>query len=350
MRKQKKSVFFNGVMIYVLLLITVIPVSWFVLWQYLEAYEQSTTESAMEEYMRQSFAQELSASISAYSKEQADAFQSAAQISNELNHRFSGGAWTYAIEPGQTIGQKTTYALYFEEEKMGELHLHPSQKRSGLQGWTHEPPQFDFDHLGNTLLVLAPHGCKIYLNGVEVPEEAISQPVGTYPQIEAYEQLIESPEQILCYELKPMFINPAVEVCEGFSVYRYPEADAYYVLPKCDMNTADALMQIADDFTSAYMRLNTKSGGIWAVQQYVSPRTPLYKDLSTKMTEEAFAQKEDGKLVDVEISEFIYYGNVATCTAKYELKKETGNRIGKIFIVMVDTEDGWRVVEAEETK
>lgn len=351
MSEQKRSGFFKGVIAYVLILLAVIPVSWFVLWQYLEAYEQSTTESAMEQYMSKNFAHELSASISAYSREHADAYQSAAQISGELHHMFTNGKWTYELEQSQHGEQNTIYALCYEEQKIGELQLHLAQKRvSGLQEWTHELPQFDFDQMGKTITVLAPHGCKVFLDGVEVPEEAISQPIATYPQIEAYEQLIESPEQLLCYELHPIFVNPAVEVCDGFSVYRYPRADTYYVLPKCDMNTADSLMQIADEFTQAYMRLNTKIGGIWAVQQYVSPRTELYNKLSTQMTEEAFAQKEDGKLIDVEVSNFVYYGNAATCTTKYELKKENGNRVGKMYIIMVNTEDGWRVVEAEETK
>lgn len=344
--KQKKHGFAIGLSIYILVLLALVPLLWALQWKYLAAYEHNSMDYAVEQYMAERFPKELKQSIEEYSLAHGSQCQTDAQISAALQKCLGEDRWHYTMLGGDA--DDASFRLLYGERELGQLNLHAVQTNiPGLVEWNYELLPLDFDRLSRTITVLAPHGCSLVAGGVTVPEEAITGTVSTYPQIEAYQQLIASPDQLLRYEITPVFWDMPITVSTGFSIYPYEETDAYYVLPECPAELGELLVDTAKQFSVGCLNFYGNQGGVWAVQQYVKPGTALYAEITKQQTAETLAQREDAVLVKAETCEFTYYGSVATCTVKYEQSTAGGNRSGTLLVVMTETEEGWRVVQLD---
>ena len=347
MNNKKKHGFGLGISIYILVLLALIPLLWLLQWKYLAAYEANSMEYAVEDYMQGSFPQALQHAVEEYSTEHATKCQSAEQISSALKLRLKEEQWSYTMQDHDE--DDADFSLCYDGQELGKLYLHAVHTNiPGLVEWNYELLPLEFDKLGRTISIVAPHGCTIVADGVDLPEDAISTTLGTYPQIEAYQQLIASPDQLLCYELNPVFRDLPLTVSNGFRIYPYDVPDAYYVLPECPAELGELLVDTAKQFSAGCLNFYGNQGGVWAAQQYVKPGTALYAEITKQQTAETLAQRQDAELLKAETGEFTYYGNIATCLVKYEQITAEGNRSGSLLVVMTDTEEGWKVVHLEE--
>jgi hypothetical protein len=79
------------------------------------------------------------------------------------------------------------------------------------------------------------------------------------------------------------------------------------------------------------------------VDSLSAPEGELVDRLRRSLDGMSWVHYTTGKVLETEISNIEYFGNVATYDAAYELKLKSGEMAGNMHVVMVQGTYGWRV-------
>jgi hypothetical protein len=91
----------------------------------------------------------------------------------------------------------------------------------------------------------------------------------------------------------------------------------------------------------------SNAGSFEAVQPYLAPEGELVDRLRRSLDGLSWVKYTTGKVLETEIKNITYYGNVATYEASYVLQLKSGDMEGNMYVVMVRGENGWRVSDIE---
>ena len=342
--KKKKLSFGGGLLIYITVMLTLIFVALAVWWHYLSCYEAARCEGVMDSYMRYALQQELEREIDNYADEHATGYQSRGEIVRELSAALSSDEWHYVLKGGVN---DPVYTLYCGETLVGEAVMQAGEASAmsmGLVQWQTPDASFDFKQFGRTVTVTVPYGCSVYLNGEIISEDLVRETIGLYPQLEAFEELITEPNQLLVYEIENVFSDAAVEYSGGYTMLKGGDPDVYYALPTCDDFMGEQLTEYCKAFVRAYVDYTANATALWALQQYLVTDSALYEEVTAASSGLDWGNGVNAVVETVDIKNFAYYGNVITCDASYITTRDDGDRSEVMQILLVNTSIGWRVI------
>lgn len=352
MKVEKKKLAFGGCLaIYITVLLTVIFVALTFWWHYLSCFEADRVEGVMDAYMTRTLPIQLQQEIEIYSISSQTGYQSAEEITGILVEKLSD-SWTYCQDHQKTSEEQTVYKLYCGEHLMGEAVLRPGASEPvnlGFGTWEAPEVTLDLEQFGYTVMITAPYGCEVLINGVTVSEDNVTETIGLYPQLAEYEALITEPNHLLVYHVDDTYVDVAVEFSEGYAMSKDEETGVFYALPICEDALAEELIEYCKSFVKAHMDYAYNKEALWAVQQYVVPDSALYEELTASSSGIKWGYGMDAKLVKTDIKNFIHYGNVITCDASYTMTTKDGERSETMQILLEKTILGWRVLHREIT-
>jgi len=345
--KNKKPGFAGGLLIYIIVALTLIFVALAFWWHYLESFENSRPLGVMDKYMTEVLEYELEQEILTYSIAQETGYQSKDEISSVLAVSLGSDRWRYAENTDLSTDSTLVYTLYCDEIPVGEAVLTAAEAGTldmGFAVWDGPNAIFDFSTLGKTMYATVPYGCEILLNGEPVNEDCVLETIALYPQLEAYEDIITVPNQLLVYEIGDVFVETAMEFGEGFTMLKTEDNQTIYALPVCDDELAEELIQYCKDFVDAYVEYTENSNSLWALQQFLVPECKLYEEITQSSLGLDWGSGVHAVVEKTDIKNFVYYGNVITCTAAYSQTRDDGARTDTMDILLQKTDNGWRVL------
>ena len=351
MKAEKKKLAFGGrLAIYITVMFTILFVALVFWWHYLACFEANRIEGVMDAYMTQSLPAQLRLEMDTYSIAAQTGYQSADEISAILTEKLSGDDWTYRLNRKKTSDEQTVYDLYHGELAVGEAVLHSGvydPKNLGFTTWQEPEVTFDLEQFGHTVTVTAPYGCEVFVNGVLISDDNVTETVGLYPQLEEYEALITEPNQLLVYQLDNTYVDVAVEFSEGFAMTRDEQTGMFYALPICEDALAEELIEFCKSFVQAHTEYTYNKVALWAVQNHIVSDSALYEELTAASSGIKWGHGIHAQIVNLDIKNFTYYGNVITCDASYSMTTDDGDRSETMQILLVNTVLGWRVIYRE---
>ena len=113
------------------------------------------------------------------------------------------------------------------------------------------------------------------------------------------------------------------------------------------LRMCEIFTNFAPKFVDAYLSFTSNAGSFGNVQQYLAPEGELVDRLRRSLDGMSWVHYTTGKILETEISNIEYYGNVATFDAAYELKLKSGDMAGNMHVIMVQGVYGWRVSDIE---
>ena len=348
-QEKKKHGFIKGFLVYILLMIALIVTGWVVLWRYLEHYEAARPVVVMENYMTQSLETDVDTAITVYAVERETYYQSASEIAEYLRGELAGLEWNYEKDEELSTEENPVFVLRCDEVALGHVTLTHTEDEAqmGIEQWENPAAQFDFDPLGKAVSVIAPYECTVLVDGVQLDDEFVTEALGLYPQLEEYELLITDPCHLLVYTLEPVFTEGAVEFSEGYTVLSCDEEDVHYAVPEFDGEEAEQLLTYCESFVQAYVDFTANNNGLWNVQQYMVENCDLFDEMTQATVGLNWGHGVNAEITMLEIKDFVYYGNAITCNAVYSMTRDDGDRTDHMHILLVNTEDGWRVIHRE---
>lgn len=351
MTAEKKKVSFGGrLLIYITVMLTLIFVALAFWWHYLACYEAARPVGIMDQYMTEVLRSDLEQEIDTYSISRETGYQSAQEVSAVLTEALSGDDWYYQEDLSQSTSERFVYTLYCGELTAGQVVLNAGESASMNMGFgTWQPPKatFDFAQFGESVTVIVPFGCEVYLSGQRLGEEDVAETIGLYPQLNAYEELIADPNQLLVYEVHEVFTDIAVEFSKGFTMMKGDSEELFYGLPVCEDELAESLIEYCKGFVQAYVEYTANANALWAVQQYLVPDSALYNELTQASSGLNWGHGVNAVIETIDVKNFVYYGNVITCEASYSMTRDDGNRSENMRMLLVNTNLGWRVITKE---
>lgn len=288
----------------------------------------------MDSYMSEQFADELARAIDAYSYAGETCYQTAGEISAALTEQLTGAEWSYVPTDSDTL-----YMLCWDGRELGSVTLRENAQAETI---------FCFDSLGYTVTVIAPFGCTVYINGKALCDDQVEATLGLYPQLLEYEMEIVKANQLMVYELDSVFGEIAVETDREYSLLQEEGEALYYALPQCSAALADELMEYCGGFIDAYVNFTLNKRSLWTVQQYTVKDGTLYNSLTQASIGLDWGHGIKAVVEKLEIKDFTYYGNAVTCRAVYKMTTTAGERIDTVRLLLVSTDEGWRVAVVEE--
>ncbi|MBQ3011147.1 MAG: hypothetical protein IJD81_08135 [Oscillospiraceae bacterium] len=351
MKAEKKKLAFGGLLaIYITVMLTVILAALAFWWHYLSCYEANRIEGVMDAYMTETLPEQLQKEIETYSISAQAGYQSAEEITAILAEKLGGDNWYYRVNRTKTASDRTVYNLYSGEYIVGEAVLYrvePKPEDLGFASWMAPEVTLDLAQFGHTVMVTAPYGCRVSINGVPVGDSEVTETIGLYPQLADYETLITEPNQLLVYTIDNTYVDVAVEFSEGYSMVKDEHADNFYALPICEDAMAEELIEYCKSFVRAHTDYTYNKVALWAVQNHIVPDSALYQELTASSSGIKWGHGIHAKIQTLDIKNFTYYGNVITCEASYSMKTDEGDRSETMKILLVNSILGWRVIHRE---
>ena len=351
MKSGKKKVPFGGrLLIYMTVMFTVIFVALALWWHYLSCYESARVAGVMDAYMTRTLSDQLQEEMYAYSIACKTEYQSEEEVYEVLSEALSGDDWHYEKDAEKSTQEHPVFTLYRGETSVGEIALMPEAGDSlhmGFESWQSPRATFDFAQFGSTVTITAPYGCKVYVNGLEISEDEVEETSGIYPQLQAYEELIAEPNQLLVYRLDEVFTELAVEFTEGHAMVKGENSLEFYALPVCEDELAEQLIEYCKGFVQAYVEYTANYNALWAIQQFLVPDSALYNELTQASSGMNWGHGVNAEITDIDVKNFVYYGNAITCEASYSMTRDDGDRSENMKLLLVKTNLGWRVISRE---
>lgn len=343
--EKKRLRFGGGLLIYITVMLTLIFVALAVWWHYLSCYEAARYEGVMDTYMTRTLELELEEEITAYAESHATGYQSQSEIVGVLTEALSGDDWHYRLRDADSLSP--VFDLYCGETLVGQARMTAAEADTmhmGFVTWETPDSTFDFAQFGKTVTVTVPYGCDVYLSGEKISEDLVTETMGLYPQLAAYEQLIAQPNQLLVYHIGEVFAEVAVEYGAGYMMHKGDEIDEYYALPTCEDHMGEQLIEYCKGFVRAYVEYTANANSLWLLQQYLVTDSALYNKITQASSGLDWGNGVNAVVESVEIKNFTYYGNVITCDASYITTRDDGDRSEVMEILLVNTDIGWRVI------
>lgn len=288
----------------------------------------------IDSYMTEVFDDELTRAIDAYSRAEETCYQTAGEISEALTEQLAEKSWSSVSTEWDGL-----YILSWGGRNLGSVTLQEDAEPETI---------FTFDSLSHTVTIIAPFGCTVYINGNALCDDQVGATLGLYPQLLDYEMEILQANHLMVYELDDVFGEVAVEVDTGYVLQQDEDEAMYYVLPQCTAVLADELMEYSEGFIGAYVNFTLNKKSLWTVQQYTVEDGSLFNSLTQASIGLDWGNGIKAKIEKTEIKDFTYYENAVTCQAVYKMSTNTGARTDTARILLVNTEDGWRVAVIEE--
>lgn len=344
------SGFKKAMVIYGSILLLILLVLWFAVWQYAAAYEQAQPAGAINAYVEGTLKRELEAQLSEYCADNANKYQSEEDLTAVLTAKVLEQDWTYRKNTKQYTSEAPVYTLYCGDTAMCDVKLTAGEAgllSFGQTPWNVQPADVELDRLAKTVTIYAPAECSVKLNGVKLGTTVMTEPVGYYPEFAEYETTIKKSAQLQGYAVEGILVdNIIVEFDEGHELKMAENGD-YYIAPVCDEETEATLLEYGQQFVEAYTAYTSNSGTYYSVSRYVAPGSELLSRLYKSLDGMSWVHYTTGKLTEVEVSNLEYYGNVATFDSSYSLKLKSGDWDGNMHVVMVQAAYGWRVTDIE---
>lgn len=340
------SKFKKGFAIYVGVLLALILVLWFVVWNYAAAYEMAQPKGAMNAYMEDEFEDLLAASIADYSQERADAYQTTEEVSAVLTEKLAGQDWTYRKSKDYSSAAPV-YTLYCGETAMGSAALRSNEAGLtdfGLAPWEVELAGLDMEQMEKTVTIVAPADCKVKLNGAAVKDAA--ETAAFYPDFAQYAETIKQPMELVVYQV-PMCIDEIEIDCGDLNLVEGEEPYTYFAIAEPDEQTVTTLETLAPRFAEAYLKYTSNAGTYYNVTQFVAPGSELLERLYKSRDGMSWVHYTTGKIVKCEVGEISYFGNAATYDVEYVLDLKSGEMAGNMHVICVHADYGWRVTDIE---
>lgn len=338
--------FKKGFSIYVGVLLVLILMLWFVVWNYAAAYEMAQPKGAMNAYVEDVLKEQLTAELETYCAEKANEYQTAEEISAVMTEKLLDQEWTYR-KSKEFTSAAPVYMLYCGETPMGTAYL--QQEKAGfldfgLSPWEVQPVEADLALLEKTVTIVAPADCKVTLNGAAVKNPAETE--AFYPDFAQYAETIKQPMELVVYRV-PMSIDEVVVDCGELRLVEGEEPDTYYAVAEPDERTAEILETMAPDFARSYLKYTSNAGTYYNVSRLVAPGSELLQRLYKSRDGMSWVHYTTGRIVKCEVGEISFFGNTATYDVEYVLDLKSGEMAGNMHVICVHADYGWRVTDIE---
>ena len=152
--------------------------------------------------------------------------------------------------------------------------------------------------------------------------------------------------ELLVYRV-PMCIDTIDIDCGNLRLVEGEEPYTYYAVTEPDEATVQTWETLAPQFAEAYLKFTSNAGSYYDVIRYVAPGSELQQRLYKSLDGMSWVHYTTGKILECEVSEIQYFGNVATYDVEYMLKLKSGEMAGNMHVVAVQAAYGWRIVDIE---
>ena len=347
MAMKKKNKFWKGLLIYCMVMLGITMCLWFVAWNYAAAYEMAQPVGAMNAYMAENLEQQLADAVAEYSEAHANEYQSAEDVAQVLNELVMDGEWSYRKNK-EYKSNAPVYTVYSGDLALGKVRLEQGIAYTldfGQEPWEAQPIELELEGLERSATVIAPADCAVTVNGYTL--QGSTEVLSGYPGFEEYETTIKEEMDLRVYRVEGLIAKDLVIESGSLTVAAAEEPDTWYVLPELDDDTLAEIEALAPKFIDAYLMFTSNAGSFEAVQPYLAPEGELVDRLRRSLDGLSWVKYTTGKVLETEIKNIAYYGNVATYEASYVLQLKSGDMDGNMYVVMVRGENGWRVSDIE---
>ena len=344
---KKKHKFLKGLLIYCMVMLGITMCLWFVAWNYAAAYEMAQPVGAMNAYMAENMEQQLADAVAEYSAAHANEYQSAEDVAAVVNGLVMDGEYSYRKNKEYKTNAPV-YTIYNGDLALGKTRLEQGIAYTldfGQEPWEVQPLELELEGLVRGATVIAPADCAVTVNGYAV--QPTDEVLTGYPGFEEYATTIKEEVDLRVYRVEGLIAEGVVVESGSLTVMAAEEADTWYVLPELSEELQVEFEELAPKFIDAYLMFTSNAGSFEAVQPYLAPEGELVDRLRRSLDGLSWVKYTTGKVLETEVKNITYYGNVATYEASYVLQLKSGDMEGNMYVVMVRGENGWRVSDIE---
>ncbi len=344
---MKKNGFKIGLFLYIFLWLALTAGLWFCLWNYADAYELAQPKGAMNAYMEERLENEMTVQVAAYSAAAANDYQSEEALNTYLTETYLDKEWSYRRSKDSTL-ESPVYTLYSGDTPVCTAYLTAGEAGPlsfGQKPWTVEPVELELSGLARDITVTAPVGVEVTLNGTALTggSEAAAQ----YPGFEENAPDIKVPLEVTTYTVEHISLTDLTVAAEGDYVVTEVEPDVWYVTAPADEATMAEMEAFAPNFAEKYLMYTSNAGSYYDLLPLVAPEGALLTRLHASLDGMGWVHYTTGKIVELDVSNLTYYGNVFTFDASYLLTLKSGDMAGNMHVVVVQSDYGWRASSVE---
>lgn len=320
---------------------------WF--WNYMAVYEASRPQTAMDAYMdkldaghMQNGAADLIAGID-HNIQSEDACRQA------IADAVSTGI-TYAKKVSECTDTQLVYILSCGKQAIGRVTLIPGETdRFGFTPWTVGSESFDFSYLlGEKAAVTVPDNYPVYVNGVCLSEEYITETGIRYALLEDFYEDYTLPCMVT-YEIAPILgtLNVTITDPEGNTVSYQEALDELTVLDNCTEAERAAIESVTEDFLTRYVAFITNANGdlngnYTRLAQYMVPGSSLDQRMHDSFEGLKWVRDRKASLESMTIQHRVSLGGGCyLCDVTYTVKYSNSTVItDNIQLILRDIGDG----------
>lgn len=331
------------------LLITVIAVILHKLWNVLRDYEEDQPETAIEALIK-----DINKDRSFLHKELEIApneFENEKDVKSYLE-RLVKGRLTYSKNSSESGRNLVVYDLKANNKKIAivTVKVNKSSGASFAGGSEYTIDDIIFGEVPtSTYSVTAPDNVTVFCNGKELDKKYISKTGEVYKDTKNFLGYADDFPYDVTYTVEG-FINEPEFTAKDIFGNELVLTNGRFTLQKIK---SEELSQLALNFSKSYSKYIMNDEKLDAVANYLAPNTKIYDNLSgyfNKWCREHYGYD----FLDIEIEDAMFYNeNAASVRLTYDhvlynvplVENNEFHSLADYTIYMVNTENGWRVVE-----
>lgn len=306
------TVYFSLIIIFFIALFFVLKTVKIKLAEYEASRPYHTVDAVMEEYFKPGCSEKL---IKASGYEQSP-FEDRSVVVNAVEKFLSDGAECYAVTTGS---DELKYSVTSGDLKFASFVVAPSGEKDEADYDIYELKSVELLLAGSRAVnIEAPEGSKVYLNGILLTENEITEREELDKDTRLPEEI--PAEAVVTYEVKGLMEIPVVTAKDKFGRNIDDiknEDDVFFDVPKTYEETPFDVTEralAAGEALAAYMQLDA---GFWKIGQYVDSSSDLYYELMTSAVN--WADPHNGYSIEnPTVTEYeVWSDTVYTCRVKF---------------------------------
>lgn len=298
-KARKTSWFAKGMLAYVLVLLVLIALVLYGLWNILEQYEKTTPRAALDAYFSNLSSQNYG-TILKESGFTADEMNSEEDYIALLHSLFGEqpGRLTYRPMDSSSLAEGKLYAVYEGEEQLGELVLIPDQ--SNRYGYT---VRANYDYQ-TPYTITAPGHVQVTVNGIVLAQDGPNAQITPLPTFESLPDASQIPYTVQ-YQTEPSLAVPEFAATAGGLPCALAEDPAQPHHLRAEAVLSDEQLaeysQLIENVSKVHANYVSEDASFGTLSGYLYPGTPFYERMATFYAG-WYADHESFNFRDLEIS------------------------------------------------
>lgn len=352
-KKQKKSRFVMGMVIYAAVFLAVTAAGLGVLWKYMEAYELSRPRTAVADFVEQLTAEQIRLGCEDFLSQIDSNIQTPDQAFQAIQDSLTEEI-TYVKNGKDSTSDRQVYILRQGSQVIGTLAIRQeSESAFGFTPWQVTEYSFDFAHLaGEGITVTIPEEYSLSVNGNILDESYIKKKDIPFPALEDFAGDFEM-VTLVTYRLENYLGELPLEILDPAGAKVTQEEDTNVWIPGCSEEEIRQLTPLLETFLKRYVAFagssnRNEGNNYYQLIKCLVPNGALAQRLYTALDGLQYAQSNGDTIREITVNHYYKVSQERyICDVTYMV--ETIGRNGAVMVenhlkvVFLQTEDGLKV-------